>query len=309
MISPEHCEILKDPLSNFSADKKKDEFLLMKDGSLIQVLDHDIPLFAEKAISHDAQVQQKHYDKVATNYMTNLGYPHTQEYHAYLDQVLLNQVLEAKLGKVAEICCGHADAFSLVKDRTELGVGVDISTAMLMHAKSRFNTNKILFVQGDATQLPLTSESFDHVFMLGGIHHVLDRKSLFSEIQRILKPGGKFFFREPVSDFIVWKALRGIIYRLSPGLSYETEAPLHYSSTKFDLESSHLKLKFWHTYGFLGFCLFMNSDILIFNRLFRFIPGIRSITRFFTRLDDWTGRIPGLSKMGLQVIGVAVKPD
>jgi hypothetical protein len=39
----------------------------------------------------------------------------------------------------------------------------------------------------------------------------------------------------------------------------------------------------WKTYGFLGFCLLMNSDVLIFNRLFRFIPGIRAITRAFAR--------------------------
>ena len=53
----------------------------------------------------------------------------------------------------------------------------------------------------------------------------------------------------------------------------------------------------------------MNSDVLVFNRLFRFIPGIRSITRFAAYLDDLVVKLPGLSRAGLQVIGVAEKPS
>ena len=75
------------------------------------------------------------------------------------------------------------------------------------------------------------------------------------------------------------------------------------------LSEAGLVCRDWRTYGFLGFCLFMNSDVLVFNRLFRFLPGIRALTRFATRLDDWTLRLPGLAGAGLQVVGVAEKPS
>ena len=52
----------------------------------------------------------------------------------------------------------------------------------------------------------------------------------------------------------------------------------------------------------------MNSDVLYFNRLFRFIPGIRYITRAFARFDNWCTGLPGLRRAGLQVVGKAVKP-
>jgi hypothetical protein len=52
----------------------------------------------------------------------------------------------------------------------------------------------------------------------------------------------------------------------------------------------------------------MNSDVLVVNRLFRFVPGIRAITRGATRLDEVMLRLPGLGGAGLQVIGVAEKP-
>ena len=75
-----------------------------------------------------------------------------------------------------------------------------------------------------------------------------------------------------------------------------------------ELESCELRCESWSTHGFLGFCVFMNSDVLVFNRLFRFVPGIRQITRLSTRLDQWTLALPGLGRAGLQVVGVAVKP-
>jgi hypothetical protein len=74
------------------------------------------------------------------------------------------------------------------------------------------------------------------------------------------------------------------------------------------LADSGLECRVWRTHGFLGFCLFMNSDVLVFNRLFRFIPGIRGITRLFAWLDGWTLRLPLMARAGLQVVGVAVKP-
>ena len=74
------------------------------------------------------------------------------------------------------------------------------------------------------------------------------------------------------------------------------------------LEKAGFKLRAWETYGFLGFCLFMNSDVLVFNRVFRYIPGIRGITKFFANLDDLIVRLPGFKRAGLQVVGVAEKP-
>ena len=187
-------------------------------------------------------------------------------------------------------------------------VGVDISVSMLEVARQKFPQPHFLFVQGDATQLPLQTGQFDSVFMLGGIHHVNQRRQLFAEIFRILKPGGQFYWREPVSDFFLWRWLRAIIYRLSPTLDSDTERPLLYSETVTPLEQTGLSLKVWQTYGFVGYCLLMNSDVLIFNRLFRFLPGIRPLTRMMTKVDDLTVNIPGLTGSGLIVIGMAEKP-
>jgi hypothetical protein len=51
----------------------------------------------------------------------------------------------------------------------------------------------------------------------------------------------------------------------------------------------------------------MNSDVLVFNRLFRFIPGIRRFTRLMARADDLTLALPGMSGAGVAVVGAAQK--
>ena len=144
--------------------------------------------------------------------------------------------------------------------------------------------------------------------MLGGVHHVRDRDALFSEVARVLRPGGRFIYREPVSDFFLWRWARAVIYRLSPSLDHTTERPLLHEETVPVLERAGLVSRRWSTAGFLGFCVFMNSDVLVFNRLFRFIPGIRAITRATANLDDQLVKLPGFARSGLQVVGIAEKP-
>lgn len=281
------------------------ELVQVDDGQLVPLSNSGIPLFAQWALTEVASQQQQHYDKIAAAYVANLTYPHTQEYMAYLDRVLLERVGEASLGTVAELCCGHGEALSLPSLRMERYVGIDVSRNMLEEGRARAAGREALFVQGDATRVPLRSSSVDTVLMLGGVHHVPDRAGLFREIARILKPDGRFIFREPVSDFVLWKAIRWVVYRASPMLNHDTESPLTHSATLSALTAAGLDLSHYRTCGFLGFCLFMNSDVLVFNRLFRFLPGIRGLTRFSAGLDEVLLGLPGMSRAGLQVVGEA----
>jgi ubiquinone/menaquinone biosynthesis C-methylase UbiE len=266
-----------------------------------------VPVFAERDLATEAQVQQQHYDKVAKAYVANLGYPHTQEYMVYLDRALLDVVDESRLDTIAELCCGHGEAFKLLRGRFRRGCGLDVSETMLNAAVDMNASSSVTFVQGDATRTPFVSETFDSVFMLGGIHHVNDRAGLFREVCRILKPGGHFYFREPVNDFILWRWLRSAIYRLSPALDHETERPLRRAETIAELSRAGFSCRHYRTHGFLGFCLLMNSDVLVFNRLFQYVPGIRAITRAAARFDHWITERPKLHHVGLQVVGSAVK--
>lgn len=303
--------LLRCPLSGAGLDRRGDELVPRNSSAALcyRLNDRGIPLFAEQFCSPEARIQEAQYERITAAYVENLHYPHTQEYMRSLDEALLAVIDPDSLGTVAEICCGRGEAFQLLGQRIGEGVGLDVSAAMLEAALEECPNPRLYFVQGDATMMPLADAAFDSVFMLGGIHHVSDRLRLFGEIARILKPGGLFYFREPVSDLALWRGLRALVYRWSPALDADTERPLRYADTLRDLDAAGLECRHWSTHGFLGFCLFMNSDVLLFNRLFRFIPGIRAITRAAAALDAVVLRLPGLDKAGLQVVGAARKPE
>jgi SAM-dependent methyltransferase len=299
-------DLLRCPVSG-AALRLDGDSLICGDGKHRFPVDGGIPLFAEEFCSREGSSQKAHYDRVSQGYVENLAYPHTEEYMRYLDRALLGVVDERKLDTVAEICCGHGEAFRLLESRFGRGIGVDVSPMMLKIAAAGPRRGRVAFLQADATMLPVAADSIDSVFMLGGVHHVNDRLTLFREVARVLKPGGRFYFREPVSDFWLWRLLRAVIYRLSPKLDAATERPLRYGETAPVLAEAGLRLEHWSTHGLLGFCAFMNADVLVFNRAFRFIPGIRSITRAAAKLDEWMLNLPPLRRTGLQVVGVAEK--
>ena len=296
------------PISHEPLRREGNVLITVSGGHSYPISASGIPLFATQLCSAEARQQQQHYDKVATAYLENLTYPHTQEYFRYLDDAFMSVLGDSPLGDVAEICCGRGEAMRLIGHQLNHGIGVDISLAMLEQARKDFPLPTTLFAQGDATMLPLQSDRFDHVIIFGGIHHVNDRRALFREIFRILKPGGRFIYREPVSDFFLWRWLRSIIYRISPALDADTERPLRHTETVPVLEEAGFRSRLWRTYGFFGGALLLNSDVLVFNRVFRFLPGIRSLTRAMATLDDWMVRLPPLRHAGLQVIGLAEKP-
>lgn len=307
MLDAEILAILRCPITGEMLHQENGRLITESRTHAYTLANNAIPLFAEDFCSKEAEIQKRHYDRIAEAYLANLGYPHTVTYMEYLDQALLDMVGPAPLGVVAELCCGRAEGLELFKEKYRKGLGLDISVAMLQAAMESHSNQKITFIQGDATCLPIGSNTIDTVLMLGGVHHVNNRLGLFQEISRVLRPGGRFIWREPANDLWLWRALRNVIYRISPTLDHETEHPLRRVETEKELIAADLTPECWNTYGFLGFCLFMNSDILVANRAFRFIPGIRNLVRAFVSLDEITRHIPGLHAKGLQAVGFARK--
>ncbi len=306
-----HVSRLRCPQSRRPLHRQGDHLVTEDGRTSYAITETGVPLLAVEPHRPASRIQQTHYDRVANEYVKNLAYPHTEEYAGYIDGLLVRELPDTPLGYVGEICCGRGEAVRLLGRcgrRPVEGIAIDISRNMLESAVGHHRDEDVLFVQGDATMLPLADDIFDNVFVLGGIHHVNDRDALFAEIFRVLKPGGRFYFREPVNDFFLWRLLRAVVYRCSPALDAGTEHPLRRRATMDRLGRAGFERPVWRTCGLLGFCLFMNSDVLVANRVFRHVPGIRRITRAAARIDDWLVRVPGLRHAGLQVVGAARKP-
>ena len=70
------------------------------------------------------------------------------------------------------------------------------------------STNKLIIPGVSAEKLPFNDSEFDLVIAKDSLHHFKDPLKGLSEIQRVLKPGGKFIVSEPN-----WSLLGRFIYR------------------------------------------------------------------------------------------------
>ena len=144
--------------------------------------------------------------------------------------------------------------------------------------------NKNIDVIADAQNLPFKDNTFDYLVMLSVLEHVTDPQKLFSEIYRVLKPGGKLIassaFLEP----------------------YHAYSRFHISALGILqlLKDNNLKIESlspgWDIFSALGIGLFPFLRPLrpFFSLLFRFIISFRTFLMIYlkgksksTKLDEF----------------------
>jgi arsenite methyltransferase len=86
--------------------------------------------------------------------------------------------------------------------------GIDMTSAMVAKARrsvSETGLANVTIVEGSAEELPFESESFDVVISNGVIDLIPDKEAVFSELARVLRPGGRIqladvTIQRPVSE-------------------------------------------------------------------------------------------------------------
>jgi len=126
-------------------------------------------------------------------------------------------------GKVVlDLGCGNGENSILLAFRRPNLVGIDVSESLLCLARRRFALNGVagpaIFVASSAHDLALPDESVDVVVGIAILHH-LDLKLAAREVNRILKPGGRAIFQEPVRESRALRFIRGLIPYRTPDVS------------------------------------------------------------------------------------------
>lgn len=140
-----------------------------------------------------------------------------------------------------EIGCGIGDTIEdLLSRRPFTAHGIDISNTAIALARERFasaNPSPHLAVM-DANNLEYADDSFDFVYGYGVLHH-LQLPHAFMELRRVLKPGGRFIFMEPLGTNPIINLYR----RATPNDRSPDETPFtlqHFSELRYCFESPEL---------------------------------------------------------------------
>ncbi|MDH5714936.1 MAG: class I SAM-dependent methyltransferase [Candidatus Aminicenantes bacterium] len=99
-------------------------------------------------------------------------------------------------GNVLDLGCGTGLQIPFLSKYAKTVSGIDITYPLLKKAQEKFpDKANILLIQADALNLPFPDSHFDYISSYGGmISHIKEYEKAFSEISRVIKPGGIIAF-------------------------------------------------------------------------------------------------------------------
>ncbi len=191
-------------------------------------------------------------------------------------------------GMVLDMACGEGKETLALAVRGAQVVATDLTLGHLLQARQKVATHEpqaqVLFVQADAHRLPFAGGAFPAVYGKAILHHLVLSQAV-AEVDRLLTPGGRAAFAEPMNGHPLFRFGR----RLTPQLRTADEHPLGWA------EMDGFGRGF-ATYRLRGHMLISPAAYL-----FRLLPGgegvFRRVHAGLQRLDEWLlGRAPKLRR-------------
>lgn len=166
---------------------------------------------------------EEHFDEIADEYESEIP-DHVRE-RLLLKKIRLMQrtLSEQGLGSQAvglDLGCGQGWYLAEMRKLGYTVDGTDYSQGQLDKAVVNLEAQGVpdgRLVQADARALPFESNSFDFVYSINAIHHLLESDSqerALSEIVRVLRPGGIFMLHEINTENPVFRWYMGYLFPL-----------------------------------------------------------------------------------------------
>ncbi|MFZ5676301.1 MAG: class I SAM-dependent methyltransferase [Pseudomonadota bacterium] len=97
-----------------------------------------------------------------------------------------------------EVSCGLGGGVMFLDRcyRPRTMTGLDISTESIAACRRRYDGSRLRFEVGDAQAMPFSDNSFDIVMNVESSLNYPDFSAFLREVDRVLKPGGKFLFAD-----------------------------------------------------------------------------------------------------------------
>ncbi|RJQ34079.1 class I SAM-dependent methyltransferase [Candidatus Parcubacteria bacterium] len=220
--------------------------------------------------------QREHYDDIIYDYDAHYNEKYSNKYRDKFLYKPLFSGIDWQGKKVLEGMCGTGSTTGYLRDKGAQVTGLDISPKAIELFKTKWPGSEAVCASMTESNLP--GDSFDIIVIDGGLHHLHPHlNEALTEIHRLLKPGGLFFFLEPHTASFFDK-LRKIWYKMD-SLFEENEAAVDLEKMKSDFKDRFIFNKEIYVGG-PAFMFVFNSMV------FRVPPKLKFLySDFFIFLD------------------------
>ena len=117
--------------------------------------------------------------------------------------------------RVLDLGCGDGWFSIILAKRGAQVVAFDVAVEAARTARDRSLANQVAdraaYAVASAYALPFADRSFDLVSGMAILHHVSDKARVAAELRRILRPGGRAVFMEPLGDSLLFERVRRFV--------------------------------------------------------------------------------------------------
>lgn len=136
-------------------------------------------------------MQKFDFDNAAGSYDDFYSNPIGQQIDLIEKSIISQYLRRLNCQILVELGCGTGHWTSFFSSEGFTVIGLDISIKMLETANNK-NIPGSVFLKQDVHLLPFLDNSIENIASITAIEFVEDQEKVFSEIKRVLKPGGAF---------------------------------------------------------------------------------------------------------------------
>jgi len=162
----------------------------------------------------------------------------------YWRKCLVDLAQKSQPTNILDLATGSGDVLFALRrglgEKVRL-TGLDFCEPMLEQARAKREKKQLgsednQFLHGDCLQLPFADESFDLITISFGLRNLADREKGLSEMQRVLRPGGRLIVLEFSQPYLWFRPfyyfyLRGLLPWVARWLTGDRDAYLYLGSS------------------------------------------------------------------------------
>lgn len=157
------------------------------------------------------QAARKRFDGWAPSY----GRDRRSRFNAGPQRAALEALRLERGDRLLDVGCGIGTAVREAAATVERAVGVDLSPAMVEHARElAAGSARIEFVVGDSEALPFPARAFTALLCSASFHHYPDPGRALAEMARVLEPGGRLAIADGSADLLAARVADRLLRRL-----------------------------------------------------------------------------------------------